>query len=137
MLHMKIRPVIVFDGAPPMLKRQTLRNRAKTKKHGELQMRKLAEKILLNKIRAQALADTEDGSQARKEGGGHGNKSGAGNSAGASASFDFSNPNKSPHQTAVGSGSTKGSDKAQQRGREGGGNLSDEREEVGCRGGGG
>ena len=31
LLHMKIRPVIVFDGAPPMLKRQVFNYNYQTK----------------------------------------------------------------------------------------------------------
>ena len=36
LLYMKIRPVIVFDGAPPMLKKNTLKNRNKKKLTGQV-----------------------------------------------------------------------------------------------------
>ena len=86
LLFMRIRPVIVFDGKAPALKRQTINSRRKTKKSGELEMRKLAERIYLNQLRTHELK-----AAASRAGGVNGSGSTQGDG---DAGFDFSNPNR-------------------------------------------
>ncbi|EKX38233.1 ERCC5/XPG/Rad2 nucleotide excision repair [Guillardia theta CCMP2712] len=53
LLFMKVKPVIVFDGVAPAIKRKTLQARKRVRQRGENQLRKMAEKILLNRLRSE------------------------------------------------------------------------------------
>eukprot|EP00930_Biecheleria_cincta_P042267 TRINITY_DN29077_c0_g1_i1.p1 TRINITY_DN29077_c0_g1~~TRINITY_DN29077_c0_g1_i1.p1 ORF type:complete len:1290 (-),score=288.18 TRINITY_DN29077_c0_g1_i1:104-3973(-) len=55
LLYLKIRPVFVFDGAPPGLKMQTLRLRAQQRASEERQRRKTVEKLLRNQLQQHLL----------------------------------------------------------------------------------
>ena len=45
LMHLKARPVFVFDGPPPELKRRTLRERMKIREQVETNVKKTAEKL--------------------------------------------------------------------------------------------
>lgn len=72
LLYLKIKPVFVFDGPPPMLKMQTLAARRKQREDDERQRRKVVEKLLRNQLKKHLLqataearaADTADASDA-------------------------------------------------------------------------
>eukprot|EP00603_Paraphysomonas_imperforata_P013960 CAMPEP_0114475252 /NCGR_PEP_ID=MMETSP0104-20121206/14035_1 /TAXON_ID=37642 ORGANISM="Paraphysomonas imperforata, Strain PA2" /NCGR_SAMPLE_ID=MMETSP0104 /ASSEMBLY_ACC=CAM_ASM_000202 /LENGTH=182 /DNA_ID=CAMNT_0001649729 /DNA_START=70 /DNA_END=614 /DNA_ORIENTATION=+ len=53
----KIKPVFVFDGATPMLKVQTVRNRRKLRERQEVNLRKQAERILMGRLKQHAIQE--------------------------------------------------------------------------------
>ena len=55
LLGLKVRPVIVFDGATPALKRRTVARRQAFRQRQEGSLRRTAEKILLNQIKGRQL----------------------------------------------------------------------------------
>jgi len=174
LLYMKIRPVIVFDGAPPMLKKNTLKNRNKKKLTGQVifcprksrqtnrcttlialarrfyfglkpfhfglnsdkrysdkryamlsdcghlfqvQIRKIAQKLLLNQLRAHQLAaESGGGGGSKGEADGSRGRAGPGAADGGTKTFDFSNPNKArtaqTEAAASGAGQDTGRDEA-------------------------
>lgn len=52
LLATRIKPVFVFDGAPPALKKQTLVERRRARGRADVKVQRLAEKLLLNHVRA-------------------------------------------------------------------------------------
>lgn len=60
----KIRPVFVFDGKPPELKRQTLILRHNLRENRKINLKKLAEKFIVKKLEQNIL----DGGRRREEG---------------------------------------------------------------------
>ncbi|KAL3698871.1 hypothetical protein R1sor_012947 [Riccia sorocarpa] len=57
LLFLRIKPVFVFDGATPVLKRRTLIARRKQRENAQFKIRKTAEKLLLNHIRTRKLEE--------------------------------------------------------------------------------
>eukprot|EP00884_Botryococcus_braunii_P002641 jgi/Botrbrau1/12378/Bobra.0084s0003.2 len=55
LLFHKIRPVFVFDGATPVLKRRTAIARRRRREQQTAQLRKTAEKLLMNQLKKHAL----------------------------------------------------------------------------------
>eukprot|EP00282_Hemiselmis_andersenii_P030303 CAMPEP_0169454110 /NCGR_PEP_ID=MMETSP1042-20121227/15105_1 /TAXON_ID=464988 /ORGANISM="Hemiselmis andersenii, Strain CCMP1180" /LENGTH=176 /DNA_ID=CAMNT_0009566165 /DNA_START=72 /DNA_END=598 /DNA_ORIENTATION=- len=56
LLSLKVKPVIVFDGVMPALKRKTNEARRKLQSRSKGMITKLAEQLLRNKIKAHSLA---------------------------------------------------------------------------------
>ncbi|CAI7876723.1 unnamed protein product, partial [Closterium sp. NIES-54] len=48
LLFLRIRPLIVFDGATPALKRRTVLARRRQRENAQINLRRTAEKLLLN-----------------------------------------------------------------------------------------
>lgn len=59
LLFNKIRPVFVFDGATPVLKRLTVAARRQRRETQGAQVRKTAEKLLLKKLKARLLEEEQ------------------------------------------------------------------------------
>ncbi|KAL2645532.1 hypothetical protein R1flu_013119 [Riccia fluitans] len=57
LLFLRIKPVFVFDGGTPVLKRRTLIARRKQRENAQFKIRKTAEKLLLNHIRTRKLEE--------------------------------------------------------------------------------
>eukprot|EP00923_Selenidium_pygospionis_P038488 GHVN01067096.1.p1 GENE.GHVN01067096.1~~GHVN01067096.1.p1 ORF type:complete len:1726 (+),score=299.51 GHVN01067096.1:2841-8018(+) len=57
LMYYRVRPVFVFDGPPPALKRQTLAKRRRARQEQEVNIAKAAEKLLANLLR-QHIAST-------------------------------------------------------------------------------
>lgn len=55
LLFLSVRPVLVFDGATPALKRRTLASRRAQRERHAAKLRKLAEKLLLNQMQTRAI----------------------------------------------------------------------------------
>eukprot|EP00887_Chlorella_sp_A99_P002071 scaffold21.g2071.t1 len=55
LLYHRIRPVFVFDGATPALKRQTTAARRRRREQQHAKLRRTAEKLLLNQLKQHAL----------------------------------------------------------------------------------
>ncbi|CAE8657649.1 unnamed protein product [Polarella glacialis] len=68
LLYLKIRPVFVFDGPPPALKRRTLQLRAKQRDTEERQRRKAVEKLLRNQLQLHILKVQEAAARAQATG---------------------------------------------------------------------
>ena len=58
MFH-KIKPVFVFDGATPELKRHTVASRRRQHDNAEVRLHRAAEKLLTNKLLAYALQQAQ------------------------------------------------------------------------------
>ena len=50
LLFLRARPVFVFDGATPALKRRTVMTRRRHRENAQAKVRKTAEKLLLNHV---------------------------------------------------------------------------------------
>ena len=57
LLHFGIKPIFVFDGASPALKKETIVARQQLKQKGDSDYSKLAKKILKNKLKLMALEE--------------------------------------------------------------------------------
>jgi DNA excision repair protein ERCC-5 len=57
MLYFGVRPVFVFDGATPLLKKNTTARRQRAKETSTKKVQQLAEKILLNQLQLQSLKE--------------------------------------------------------------------------------
>eukprot|EP00890_Picochlorum_soloecismus_P003628 jgi/Picsp_1/4266/NSC_01775-R1_protein len=57
LLFLNIRPVFVFDGSTPALKKRTLVERRRRREQQDVRVRKTAEKLLMNKLQQHALAE--------------------------------------------------------------------------------
>eukprot|EP00897_Mesotaenium_endlicherianum_P008624 jgi/Mesen1/7790/ME000408S06911 len=57
LLFLKVRPVFVFDGGTPALKRSTVLARRRQREQAQNQIRKTAEKLLLNHLRTRKLEE--------------------------------------------------------------------------------
>ena len=57
LLFLNIRPVFVFDGSTPALKKRTLVERRRRREQQDARVRKTAEKLLMNKLQQHALAE--------------------------------------------------------------------------------
>ncbi|KDR78874.1 hypothetical protein GALMADRAFT_137860 [Galerina marginata CBS 339.88] len=68
LLFYGIKPVFVFDGGAPALKRNTLNERKKKKSGAALSHTKLAEKLLAAQMRREALNQAGNGSQTKSKG---------------------------------------------------------------------
>jgi hypothetical protein len=54
LLCIRVRPVFVFDGATPALKRQTVLARRAQRKHADTRLKVVAEKLLIQRMREHA-----------------------------------------------------------------------------------
>jgi DNA excision repair protein ERCC-5 len=50
LMYLRIKPVFVFDGATPALKRRTVLARRRQREQAQSKIRKTAEKLLLNHV---------------------------------------------------------------------------------------
>ena len=66
LLYLHIRPVLVFDGATPALKRHTVARRRQFRQSQESSLRRTAEKILLNQLKGRDLLHGLPGQRARR-----------------------------------------------------------------------
>ncbi|KAI0561665.1 DNA repair protein complementing XPG RAD2 [Gracilaria domingensis] len=57
LLFLCVRPVLIFDGATPSIKRRTVAARRAQREKHEAKLRRLAEKILVNRIKKKAVGD--------------------------------------------------------------------------------
>lgn len=57
LLFLRVKPVFVFDGGTPALKRRTVIARRRQRENAQAKIRKTAEKLLLNHLRARKLED--------------------------------------------------------------------------------
>lgn len=57
LLFLRVRPVFVFDGATPALKRRTLAARRRHRDAAQAKVRKTAEKLLLSHLKARKLEE--------------------------------------------------------------------------------
>lgn len=55
LLHFGIKPIFVFDGTAPALKKETISARQELRRKGEMDYSKIAKKILRNKLKLMAL----------------------------------------------------------------------------------
>ena len=83
LLVLNIRPVFVFDGATPGLKRRTVAARRKMKEQQGVKLRRVAEKIVMNELQRRAVD-----AQLVKSGGG-GDAQGVQSGSAASAAIDL------------------------------------------------
>lgn len=60
LIFYNIKPVFVFDGPAPALKRRTLKNRREQREQAEENLKVTAEKILLSKLKVASLSSTEN-----------------------------------------------------------------------------
>lgn len=56
LLFLSVKPVLVFDGDTPQIKRRTLAQRNATRERHAAKLRRLAEKLLLNRIKSSTLS---------------------------------------------------------------------------------
>ncbi len=59
----RIRPVFVFDGDTPVLKRQTVAARRRQRAQADVKLKRVAEKLLLNNVRAHMQVRPQAASQ--------------------------------------------------------------------------
>ena len=52
LLFLRVKPVFVFDGATPVLKRRTVAARRRQRENAQTNIRKTAEKLLINHVRS-------------------------------------------------------------------------------------
>lgn len=55
LLFLSVRPVLIFDGATPAIKRRTLASRRAQRERHAAKLRKLAENLILNQMRTKAI----------------------------------------------------------------------------------
>ena len=55
LMYYRMRPVIVFDGPPPMLKKRTIQQRQWQRLKNQALMRSVAERILLNQMKLRTI----------------------------------------------------------------------------------
>ncbi|CAI5959451.1 unnamed protein product [Closterium sp. NIES-65] len=68
LLFLRIRPLIVFDGATPALKRRTVLARRRQRENAQINLRRTAEKLLLNQLRLRKLEEAAQEMQQRGRG---------------------------------------------------------------------
>ncbi|CAI5492311.1 unnamed protein product, partial [Closterium sp. Naga37s-1] len=68
LLFLRIRPLIVFDGATPALKRRTVLARHRQRENAQINLRRTAEKLLLNQLRLRKLEEAAQEMQQRGRG---------------------------------------------------------------------
>lgn len=90
LLFHNIRPVFVFDGSTPALKRRTVAERRRRREQQESRVRKTAERLLLNRLKQHALNTIEA----------QPNKDGAGQSSAPQSVQNAANPPTGVPQTA-------------------------------------
>lgn len=56
LLFLSVKPVLVFDGSTPAIKRRTLASRRAQREKQEAKLRRLAEKMLLNQVKKKAIS---------------------------------------------------------------------------------
>eukprot|EP00392_Amoebophrya_sp_AT5.2_P003597 g3602.t1 len=61
LLHLGIRPIFVFDGPPPEVKKRTLRQRQLQREQGGLNLQKVTEKLFRNLLREEVLREGGNG----------------------------------------------------------------------------
>lgn len=59
LLYHNIRPVFVFDGSTPLLKKQTVAQRRQRRERQEAKVKKVAEKLLLNKLKQHLVTNAQ------------------------------------------------------------------------------
>lgn len=59
LLYLNIRPVFVFDGSTPILKKKTVAERRRRREQQDARVRKTAEKLLLNRLKQYAVREVE------------------------------------------------------------------------------
>lgn len=59
LLFLNIRPVFVFDGSTPALKKRTLVERRRRREQQDARVKKTAEKLLMNKLQQHALSELQ------------------------------------------------------------------------------
>ncbi|CAN8075635.1 unnamed protein product [Agarophyton chilense] len=57
LLFLSVKPILVFDGATPAIKRRTVASRRAQREKHEAKLRRLAEKILINRMKKKAVGD--------------------------------------------------------------------------------
>jgi DNA excision repair protein ERCC-5 len=67
LLYHNIRPVFVFDGSTPLLKKQTVAQRRRRRERQEAKVKKVAEKLLLNKLKQHLVTSAPTQPVARKD----------------------------------------------------------------------
>lgn len=67
LLFLNVRPVMVFDGATPPIKRRTRELRRAQHDRDVAKLRRLAERLLMNQMRAAAVGAVADASRKRKK----------------------------------------------------------------------
>ena len=63
LLFLAVKPVLIFDGSTPALKRRTLNSRRQQREKHAAKLRRLAEKLLVNQIKANTLGNAIDAHQ--------------------------------------------------------------------------
>lgn len=66
LLHFGIKPIFVFDGAAPALKKETIAARQELRRKGDTDYSKLAKKILKNKLKLMALEEIASSNEGSK-----------------------------------------------------------------------
>jgi 5'-3' exonuclease len=66
LLYLGVRPVFVFDGGTPGLKRRTLMLRAASRDNQAAKLRRLAEKLLMNRLKLDIVSGRGKGGRGRK-----------------------------------------------------------------------
>ncbi|KAF4376577.1 DNA repair protein UVH3 isoform X1 [Cannabis sativa] len=61
LLYLRTKPVFVFDGGTPALKRRTVIARRRMRENAQAKLRKTAEKLLLNHLKAMKLKEIAEG----------------------------------------------------------------------------
>ncbi|KAL2897144.1 DNA repair protein UVH3 [Bienertia sinuspersici] len=91
LLFLRTKPVFVFDGGTPALKRRTVIARRRQRENAQTKIRKTAEKLLLNHVKAMRLNELADNLKDQK---GNSNSNDKNNSKGKEVLFDNSDPLK-------------------------------------------
>jgi 5'-3' exonuclease len=60
LIHFGIKPIFVFDGSAPSLKKETIVSRQESRKKGQMDYAKIAKKILKSRLKLLALKDLSD-----------------------------------------------------------------------------